>query len=207
MGIGLNPNLDIWSKDLVCWERGQESGRTRPINEDVSFQNLLEIKEVFSRYNIPFWLSHGTCLSAVRDSRLTIKWDDDSDFGAYFQYRDSMGAIIDELKFRGFYIPPSIKEIPMSKENAPWYDLNFIRGGEKAEFWFFEKQLDGFYIYDKPRCGNTLRFEGKYFDTLDTINLKGYIFNVPHDVKSYLTLMYGPSYMTPDPNKKYNSQG
>jgi hypothetical protein len=137
---------------------------------------------------------------------LTIPHDDDSDLGAYFEYRDLMNPVIDELKCRGFYIPPSIKGLPVSTENAPWYDLHIIRGGEKAEFWFFEKQPDGYWIYDKPRCNNTLRFEGKYFDTLDTINLKGYVFNTPHDVPSYLTLMYGPTYMTPDKNKKYNSQ-
>ena len=207
MGVVLNPNLDIWSKSLVCWERGQEAGRTRPINEEIAFQNLLEIKEVFVKHNITFWLSHGTCLSAIRDSRLTIPWDDDSDFGAYFHQRDMMDPVISELKARGFYVPPSIKGVPMSDENAPWFDLNFIRGGEKAEFWFFEKQPDGYWIYDKPRCGNLLRFEGKYFDTLDTINLKGYIFNTPYDVKSYLTLMYGPTYMTPNKDKKYNNQG
>ena len=34
----LDPNRDIWSKDLPCWERGQAAGRSRPLNPDVLFE-------------------------------------------------------------------------------------------------------------------------------------------------------------------------
>jgi hypothetical protein len=199
----LDPNKDVWSKDLVCWERGQEAGRKRPISEDIAFKNLLEIKEVFDKHGILFWLTHGTCLSVVRDNRLAIPWDDDIDLGALASQRDLAETVLPELRAKGFYIAPSIKGQPVSKENAPWSDLHIIKDGEKAEFWFWTK-IGNQYVYDPNRPPAELHHDAKYYDTLGTILLKGKSFNTPNHLQEWLVMMYGPTWQTPDENRKYN---
>lgn len=200
--MDLNPNEDRTSKDLPCWERFQHGGRTRPLDLGNLFQNLLEVKNVFDKHKIIFWLSHGTVLGVRRDGNF-IPWDDDADCSAYFSQRNDVDPALDELKQRGFYIAPSVKGTPVSNDNAPWSDLHITRGGDKIEFWFFKKEGD-FYIYDHLRQPPELVHSAKYYDTLGTIKFRGVTFNCPNLLEEYLTMMYGPGWVTPDKNKKYN---
>jgi len=202
----LDPNFDPYGKDTPCWQKGQFGGTLRPINRDILFKNLEEIHEVLDFYGITHWLSHGTVLGVYRENNF-IAWDDDADFSYYFSDRDSqdMEEALEELKLRGFYIPPSDPYKPVDLNNAPYYDLVFIRDGEKCEGWGFEKKGNE-YIYDEGRNGRTLAHPAHFYDTLDTINFKGLLYNTPHNLHEYLVMMYGESYMKPDPNKKYNEQ-
>lgn len=200
----LNPNLDVFSNDLPCWERGQEGGRSRPMDRDILFKNLVEIHEVLWKNGIDHWLSHGTCLGAIRENNF-IEWDDDADIGLYFKDREKIKPVIRELERRGFYVPPSDPTKPVSKENAPYYDLVAIKDGEKVEGWFFEKKGD-FYIYDYPRCGNDLKHPAEYYDRLDSYDFRGVQFNIPGNIVAWLEMMYGDTWYIPNKNKKYNNQ-
>lgn len=202
----LNPDFNPEAEDVLCWQRGQFGGTCRPINRDILFKNLCDIHTVLDKYGIQHWLSHGTVLGVYREDNF-IAWDDDADFSYYFSDRNSeaMKDAIDELMVMGFYIPPSDPNKPVDKDNSCYYDLVFIRDGEKCEGWGFEK-IRNEYIYDLPRSGRTLAHPAKYYDTLDTIDFKGVQFNTPHDLHSYLVMMYGENYMVPDPDKKYNDQ-
>lgn len=202
----LDPNFDAFSPNTPCWQYSQEGGTKRPINRDILFKNVCDIHEVFNKYGIVHWLSHGTVLGVYREQNF-IAHDDDADFSMYFSQRNSkeLEMAIQELKDLGFYVPASDPNIPVSNSNAPYYDVVFIRDGEKTEFWCFEKIGDE-YIYDKERSGRSLAHPAHFYDTLDTIDFKGVKFNTPHNLHDYLVMMYGNSYMIPDPNKKYNEQ-
>lgn len=200
----LNPNLDIFSKDLPCWERGQAGGRTRPMDRDVLFTNLVEIHNVFNKHGIRHWLSHGTCLGVIRDGNF-IEWDDDADIGLDFSDRKKIEPALRELQRRGFYIPPCDPSKPVATENAPYYDMVAIRDGEKVEGWFFEKKGD-FYIYDQPRCGNDLKHPAEYYETLDSYDFKGVQFNIPQNISDWLVMMYGDNWYIPNKQRKYNLQ-
>jgi lipopolysaccharide cholinephosphotransferase len=201
----LNPKLDVFGPDVVCWERGQHGGRTRPMNRDVLFRNLVQLHEVLDRHGIKHWLSHGTMLGAYREGNF-IEWDDDADLGLDFSQRGQIGPALEELRRLGFYVPPSDPSKPISKENSPYYDMVAIKQGEKIEGWFFEKKGEH-YIYDQPRCGDVLKFVASFFDELDEIDFRGVTFKVPHEPERYLELMYGEKWMIPNKNKKYNHQG
>ena len=61
------PKLD---KDIPIWERGQEGGHSRPINVERLFHNLVEVCMVLEKYDVRYWLSHGTMLGLYRDGDL-----------------------------------------------------------------------------------------------------------------------------------------
>ena len=204
--MDLNPNIDIYSDDLPIWERGQAGGRIRPIDRETLFKNLVEVSEVLKKYNIKHWISHGTMLGAYRDQNF-IEWDDDADIGLDFSQREDPNfyKAVDELRGLGYFIPLGLSNIPITKDNAPYYDVNFIRDGEKIEGWFFEKKGD-FYLYDEPRCKNDLKHPAKYYDELQDFNFRGHIFKIPNHVENWLVMMYNDGWKIPDKNKKYNNQ-
>lgn len=204
--VKLNPHLNVFGKDVPCWERGQQSGRTRLLDPDKLFNNLCKIHQTFDTFGIRHWLSHGTMLGVYREGNF-ILWDDDCDIGMDFSQRQSMNyaCAIQYLEKCGFYIPPSNPNYPITNENAPFYDFVAIRDGEKVEGWFFEKKGD-YYIYDQSRCGNVLKHPAKYYDELGVINFRGIEFATPSHVEDYLVMMYGKSWKIPNKNRKYNHQ-
>jgi len=193
----LDPNRDIWSKELPCWERGQMDGRTRMLDVDNLFKSLLLVKRVFDNYGLRFWLSHGTLLSVYRDNQFILH-DDDADISMDFSQRELANKAVIELQEKyNFYVPDANPNKPIDNENAPYYDLHLISEGSKVECWFFEKKGD-FWIYDEPRCKNDLKHPAKFYDKLGKITFRGVEFNCPNDIEGYLTMMYGPSFMIPN---------
>lgn len=198
----LNPNLDIWSKDLPIWERGQAGGRTRPIDRDALFRNLVEVSSCLTKHGIKHWLSHGTMLGAYRDQNF-IAWDDDVDISLDFSQRKQIYPVIDEMRAAGYIVTEGDPTRPIDKDNAPYYDTNFIRDGEKIEGWWFEKEGD-FYVYDKPRCGYSLKHPAKYYDDLQDFVFRGVTFKIPNHIEDWLTMMYDANWRIPNKDKKYN---
>lgn len=187
----LNPTLDVTSTELPCWERFQEAGRTRPLNEETLFKNFCEIVDVFEKYTIRYAISHGSLLGLVRYNGRVIPWDDDLDFTFFIEDMSKIKKAEKELKELGFYVPkrtknPDDKVVPQEKQF--YYDFNALRGGEKVEGWGIEK-IGNKWVYDKPRVG--LAWESKFFDRLGIIEWKGRIFTCPDFKEEYLERMYG----------------
>jgi hypothetical protein len=212
--IKLNPNLDIYDiNKIALWELGQESGRTRPLNADLLFQNLKDVKEVFDKHHIKYCLSHGTALGIYRQND-PIPNDDDTDLAVFHEtdldtFKKDFEVVREELRAKGFFVPQcGDKNKPIkafgTDANMPYYDEVFIRNGEKVECWIFTKEND-FYIYDKPRCGNDLKHSAKYYDTLDLIIWREVAFPIPGNIEEYLCMMYGSDWSIPQ-NKKYRNQ-
>lgn len=199
----LNPNLDIYGDNIPLWEKGQEGGRVRPINQDVLFNITKEVCEVFRDLEIKWCLSHGTALGIYRDGD-TIPWDDDVDIAIFTEDHDKLAEARRILREKGFYVPdegnPNVPIDP--KSNMPWYDFVAIKDGEKVECWQFDTR-EFFYVYDPNREG--LAIPRKFMDKLDTFTWRGINFFIPNYIEEYLTWMYGSTWNKPDPNKKYNN--
>ena len=205
MGVELNSDLNMFGPDVVTWEYGQLGGRVRPIDRDILFKNLVDVHNVLDKYKIRHWLSHGTVLGAIREGNF-LAHDDDCDLGLDFSERHLWKPAQEDLRRMGFHCPDGDPNKPISKDNAPYWDLNAIRDGEKVEGWCFEKQSDDYWIYDKQRCGNTLRHPGKYYNTLDDFNFRGVVFKIPAHVNpDWLEMMYGKTWNIEDKNAKYRS--
>lgn len=189
-------------KVTPIWEIGQLGGRGRPINQIVLFNNAKEVTDLFNQLGIRHCLSHGTILGVRRDGD-TIPWDDDVDIAIFSTDRPKMAEARTKLREKGFYVPdegdPNKPVNPAS--NMPYYDFVAIKDGEKVECWTFDK-IGKFYVYDPKREG--LAIPEEHFDTFSRIAWRGFEFFAPNDVDGFLTKMYGPTWNTPDKDKKYN---
>lgn len=66
-------------------------------------QLLAEIKKIFDRRNLEYWLDAGTLLGAVRHGKF-IRWDKDIDLGTWYENIPKLRSISHELQNRGFEI-------------------------------------------------------------------------------------------------------
>lgn len=70
---------------------------------EIVAENLREIKEIFDKIGIDYWLDLGTLLGAVRDGKI-IEWDTDVDLGTWYDNVKQIISTFPEFKKRGFYI-------------------------------------------------------------------------------------------------------
>jgi len=68
-----------------------------------TIDDLLDVKSVFDKHRIVFWLDYGTLLGAVRDGRI-IPWDDDVDLGVLEAEKKKLLRAINELVKKRFYV-------------------------------------------------------------------------------------------------------
>jgi glycerol-3-phosphate cytidylyltransferase len=159
------------------------------INKSIARKNLKEIYEVFNRNNIPLILIFGTLLGAVRENDF-ISYDNDIDLAAFWKDRERILKVIKEEL-------PTFKIQPIPYE----YDINLIRNDEKTEIWLFD-DLGDVYCYD-PERQPTLRYSKHFFDNAMINDFLGIKTLVPFNAKEFLTITYGPTWVTPNPNGSY----
>lgn len=74
------------------------------MREEPPIKNVREVKEVFDKLGIKYWLDCGTLLGAVRDGKI-IEWDRDIDFGGMMDdNQEKIISALPELSKRGFII-------------------------------------------------------------------------------------------------------
>ena len=167
--------------------RNEPKGEGR-MNLEAMHRNLLDFKGAMDRQNIPFVFIFGTLLGVVRDGDL-IKTDTDVDLACFTEDHLKMLPVIEELEIRGFYIP--------DRNECPLHDHFFMRDDEKIEVWWFDK-LDGERIYNYK-----VRYDSKYFDTLEEIGFLGEKWKIPGSPREFLTITYGENWTVPDPKGNY----
>lgn len=208
----LEPEKNVKDINTVpVWELGQEGGRTRLINQQYLYHNLIEAKKILEKHNIKYCLSHGTILGIYRDGDF-IPWDDDVDIALLdFSQKEYFETVCrKEFEELGFFMPKcGDQSKPIEafgpNSNMPYYDSVLIKRGEKLEFWWFEKKNE-FYIYDEPRSKDDLKHPAKYYDELQMFDWRGHKWPIPNHIEDYLVLMYGKTWNTPREGRKYNNQ-
>ena len=71
------------------------------MKEDVAIEALRQVKKVFDKHAIEFWLDMGTLLGAVRDKKF-ISWDSDIDLGVWGNELPKIARACIELQSQGF---------------------------------------------------------------------------------------------------------
>jgi len=132
------------------------------MREDIAVKNLMDVKEVFERFDIRYWLDWGTLLGAVREGKI-IAWDCDIDLG---MMKDDLEKII---------LPFSVLE----------------RKGFNVCFWD-SQYVSGIYIDRNEQCiGITpYRIMGKYAISPIFIWPKKLIVHGLHILYSLFTITY-----------------
>ena len=90
-------------------------------------KNLQEVKAVFDKFDIRYWLDLGTLLGAVRDGKI-IPWDDDIDFGVMDSSWEKIVSILPEFRKRGFFVECESSESPVNYRYISLYRLGCFVG-------------------------------------------------------------------------------
>ena len=179
-------NNDIEYKDYDFEKRKQF--RSEKMNKNVAAENLIELKKIFDAYDIKFTLLFGTALGAMRENDF-IDHDTDTDTGIFEIDRSKLLQAIPEILESGFEI---------IRTKFPDDLVTFMRNDEYIDVGIFrltKKNQKEYYTYQ----GHMI---ARYFlDSLDVVNFLGDTFNVPRNVKFYLTKTYGSDWHIPRRNE------
>jgi len=156
----------------------------RTIHREVALKELATIKAVFDQHQIKWFITHGTCLGAVRDKDF-IPYDSDIDIGCYKSdiekiihsmkvLRDQYGFIITKLSLDD-------ESIAVIKENVV-IDISLYRSD--GTYW----QANRHKVFQIPY---------RFLATLDEMDLLGIRLRVPGNVEAYLEYQYGKEWRTP----------
>lgn len=111
------------------------------------FDNLSDIKVVFDRARILFWLDFGTLLGAVREGTF-IEWDNDIDLGTMSDNWDIILRTIPQLQNKGFCAFSSFLRI----QGTLFYrKISFERYGIGIEITLYQNVGKNFKSFDMVR--------------------------------------------------------
>lgn len=147
---------------------------------------LKEAKQILDQLGLAFFLRHGTCLGAVRDGAF-IEWDDDLDIGSVIGQHGLTEKRVYEaaevFKEHDFDAEVIDSELHLS--------VDLKKFGTQMD-WTCYRIIDGS-IYQWP----VIKIPASLHEDLKEIDFLGTKFHVPNPPEEYLTLKYGPDWMTP----------
>jgi len=166
--------------------KSKESTVFEPMDMTTGETLLKEAKQILDQLGLAFFLRHGTCLGAVRDGAF-IPWDDDLDIGSVVGLHGLTEEIVHEAaaEFRkhGYSADVIDSELHLS--------VDLKKSGTQMD-WTCYRIIDGS-IYQWP----VIEIPASLHENLKPIEFLGETFHVPNPPEEYLTLKYGPDWMTP----------
>jgi phosphorylcholine metabolism protein LicD len=140
----------------------------------------MDIKKVFDKVELKFWLFHGTLLGAIRDNDW-IPWDDDVDVCVMEEdFKPKLKIIREEFMSLGFIVRDPGKSVGTKLNIYRYRQKNSIDG-------LF---LDPKYENNKYRLSRRVRYPRELFEREQTIVFKGTVFNVPSPPEKFLSWHY-----------------
>ncbi|MDP6126900.1 MAG: LicD family protein [Dehalococcoidales bacterium] len=180
----------IRPEDEAAMERSIEI--LQPLDVAKAEEVLKEVKQIFDKHGVTFFLRKGTCLGAVRDKGL-IPWDDDLDVGSVIGFHGLTEKSIDQVaaSFResGF----------ITKVDYPDYAISVttLKPPVRAD-WMIHRIID-----DSTFHWPGVRIPARLFNQLKEIDFLGEKFQVPNPPEEYLGFMYGSEWAVPKKRGSY----
>ena len=169
---------------------------------------LKQFSSALNAQGLMFWLEFGTLLGYYREHDF-IKHDDDLDFGAYL---DDAKAIRKTLEGQGFKLIRSYTSTDGGLEECYRYlhttlDIFYFRRDERGlyctSYTRSTKSLLSSLLNRRPCTVKQISIPDNGFIPVE---YKGCSVNVPTDCAAHLTMHYGPTFMTPNPNFNYREE-
>lgn len=173
------------------------------MQSDKALQDLKDVKTVFEKYNVPFFLTYGTCLGAIRDKDF-IEHDDDIDLGVVahidLKTRKEIGWLLYDLGFKPqevmFNVFGRWENTEQGYNGTEESGIIVCEREVKFTIFFFtrehckECELEEYRCY--PRLGAPILIStpSKFYNKLKEIKFHGEKFLVPDPVEDYLTWVY-----------------
>jgi len=108
-------------------------------NEEILVKNLKDVKKVFDKHNIKFWLDRGTLLGAIQQGKI-FPWDKDVDLGVMGENRGKIISILPDLKEKGFFVDKILSKNPHHREFA------FTRFGWLVDVFLYYPHGENYFI-------------------------------------------------------------
>ena len=157
-----------------------------PMDPDSALTVLMEVKKIFDKLGVIFFLRQGTCLGAIRDKGF-IPWDDDLDLGSVIGLHGftekQIDPIIDAFKEHGFYTK--------LERYQEYLEIAMMKSNIRIDWTCYRIVGD-----------NIIHFPGvpipvNLLTRLKKIEFVGDNFLVPNPPEDYLSAKYGPNWMIP----------
>lgn len=171
------------SGPLAYWKSIQEPS---PLDPQLAARRMKEVKAIFDRLGVTFWLGSGTCLGAVREGTF-IPWDDETDtasvIGLHGLTEERFDEVVSEFESAGFYVHVA--------KNSRWNSMAIVNDGLRTD-WTVHHIVDGV-AWEFPG----VRLPLDLFRDLKTITFVGEEFYIPGRTEEYLSRKYGTDWRTP----------
>ncbi len=162
----------------------QEVLPPKSINQTIAIKELQIIENIFSKYKIIFFLTHGSCLGAIREKKF-ISHDYDIDIGCYKKDIDNIILAIKELRdkynFKVTKLSLDDESITIIKDTVE-IDINLYRLNN--QYWKSNRHK----VFEIPY---------EFFENLKKIDFLEMKIYVPCNVEDYLAYQYGKNWRTP----------
>jgi len=165
------------------------------MDQNIAVKNVKDFTDVLERHKVRWFLSHGTCLGALREGNI-IGHDKDTDVGIMaddFNYR-----ILKDLLDAGFYLGN------IFGMRTKGMEISFSRDKVKVDLSLYYKIGDNVYTaFWNNGCRNGMDdiikmvWPANVFESYTQLSLAGYTMKAPGLIDKYITSLYGPNWMTP----------
>lgn len=173
------------------------------MDNNLAFKDLQLIKQVFEKYEVPFFLAYGTALGAYRDKDF-LPDDDDIDLGVVgkidLQTRKAIGHTLLDLGFEtqpiAFNVYGKMEVVEQGYNGDTQTGIIVCQRNIKITIFFFQEM--GCEEHEKemvciPKLGalKLIASPSKFYKQLEIVKFKKEKFLVPSPIKDYLTFTYG----------------
>ncbi len=159
----------------------------KPINKEISKENLFLFEELCNRFGIEYMLSYGTLLGAVREKDF-ISHDEDIDVVLKEDFRPKFLERLEDFRANGFEL--------VRFDRRGLYSL--MRKGEYIDLYFFRH-----YMEREWECSGVL-IGDEFMQTPDEIELFGHTFKTHSNHIGMLECEYGEKWSVPVVYHYYN---
>ena len=169
--------------------------------------NLIDrINDVLNKEGAKSFIDCGTLLGMIRDKKL-LEHDRDMDFGIYFDDSFTIRSLDEAMKsigmkkHREFVFRGDVKEASYTNGII---NVDFFKHEESKEFSdiyvFYRKKG---VKYPSNKHYTTLIMHRAHIPSIETIDVKGQVLNVPSNYEEYLETAYSKNWRIPDPEWRY----
>lgn len=172
------------------------------MDNDLALKDLIDIKRVFDKFKVPFFLGYGTALGAYRDGEF-LPGDDDIDLGIIedidHQTRKAIGWLLYDLGFKNqeimFNVYGKMEPIELAYNGDENTGIIVCERNVKITIFFFtdmkcDTHIEEYVCIPKLGAMKLISSPVKFYEKFDTIKFKGEKFNLPSPIKDYLAFTY-----------------
>jgi len=180
----------------------QIEGPQNNMDNKKAFEDLILVKQVLDKYNVPFFLAYGTCLGIYRDKKF-LPDDDDIDLvitePVSFKTRKAIGWMLYNLGFQhpeiGFNVFGQMEPAEIGYNGDATTGIIVTEKNVEFSIFFFKEdncEKHGKEMICVPKLGavNLIGSPSKFYKKPEKIKFKGVEFMVPGPVEEYLDFTY-----------------